>query len=282
MQLNYLLNVSPSLSLACAQLLLFACNAAPTTAAMLVQLQPSVISALASFFSHSSASICAFSAATCLLIVKRCAGEGAQILHNTGIPGEIEDAVERWRGCRHDGRHASSASICDKVIALLENALQNTNVLCDSSSSTSQVAAVLVQQLRKSGQHVDADRLRSLFVGPSAMSALQLLKTGLPLALSQFLCAENDYSRPSYQYQLDRLVWFFEQMSSASDSTDEIQVVADKPAAISNEACRVFFSELVSLLIDGISSKEQARPSSPHRRSLPFFSTHFLSCSLPP
>jgi hypothetical protein len=224
---------------------------------MLLQLQPGVISALGSFFSHSSAPVCAFSAATCLLIVKRCSREGAQLLHNAGIPGEIEDAVERWRGCRRDGRLDISAPTCDKLLSLLENALQNINVLCDSSASTSQVAAAVVQQLRKSGLHVDIAQLRSLFIGSSAMSALQLLKSGLPLALSQFLCAENDYARPSYQYQLDRLVWVFEQLSSAADSHDGMQDTADKAVSISSEACRAFFSEVVLLLIDGISSKEQ-------------------------
>jgi hypothetical protein len=89
------------------------------------------------------------------------------------------------------------------------------------------------------------------------LGALQLLKSGLPLALAQFLCAENDYSRPSYQYQFDRLVWFFEQLSSATDAPDGMRDTPDKAASISSEACRAFLSEIVSLLVDGISSKEQ-------------------------
>jgi hypothetical protein len=114
-----------------------------------------------------------------------------------------------------------------------------------------------VQQLRASGQQVDVGRLRTLFVGSTAMSALQLLKSGLPLALAQFLCAENDYSRPSYQYQLDRLVWFFEQLSSAANAPDGMRDTGDKAASICSESCRACLSEIVSLLVDGISSKEQ-------------------------
>ena len=180
------------------------------------------------------------------------------VLHTTGIPGEIEDAVERWRSSRRDSRlGATTAAACDRLLALLENSLQNILVLCDSASSSTQAAAHVVQQLRAPGQHVDVGRLRTLFIGSTALGALQLLKSGLPLALAQFLCAENDYSRPSCQYQFDRLVWFFEQLSSATDAPDGMRDTPDKAASISSEACRAFLSEIVSLLVDGISSKEQ-------------------------
>ena len=246
-----------SLTLACAQLLLFSCNSAQSTSALLAQLQPSVISALASFLSHSSMSVCGLSAITCQLIVKRCQNEGAQLLQNMGIPGELEDAIERWRGCRLDKSVATSPKVCDKLIGVLEAALQNINVLCESSSLSPQDTANVVQQLRKSRQYVDVAALRSLFIGPRALSALQLLKSGLPLALSQFLCAENDYPRPSAQYQSDRLVWFFQQLSSCTDSPDGMQDVTRKTPVINSEVCRVFLSEIVMLLIDGMSSKEQ-------------------------
>jgi hypothetical protein len=248
-----------SLTLASTQLLLFSCNAAPTPAALLAQLQPGVLSALASFFSHSSAPVCAFAAASCLLIVKRCAAEGAQLLHNTGLSGEIEDAVERWRSCRRDARQAPSTVACDKVIALLENSLQNILVLCDSSSSSAQTAALIVKQLRAPGQRVDVAQLSALLAGPAAMSALQLLKSGLPLALAQFLCAENDYSRPSLQCQLDRLIWFFGQLSSSHGALDTVPDGSNHAVRISSETCFAFLSEVVSLLIDGISSKEQVQ-----------------------
>jgi hypothetical protein len=244
-----------SLTLACAQLLLLTCNCAPTPAALLAQLQPGVISALAFFLSHSSMPVCALSAATCQLIVKRCQADGAQLLHNIGIPGEIQDSVERWRACRRDGSLGADASICDKLLSILEGALQNINVLCDGCSSSPQDVSAVVQQLRKSGQHVDFQRLRSLFIGPHALSALQLLKSGLPLALSQFLCAENDFPRPSAQHQSSRLLWFFQQLCSCSVSPDGMGDISDR--GIDSEICRVFLSEIVVLLIDAISSKEQ-------------------------
>ena len=54
-------------------------------------------------------SVCGLSAITCQLIVKRCKNEGAQLLQNMGVPGELEDAIERWRGCRLDKSVAASA-----------------------------------------------------------------------------------------------------------------------------------------------------------------------------
>jgi len=112
-----------------------------------------------------------------------------------------------------------------------------------------------VQQLRKSGQHVDIQRLRSLFTGPRALSALQLLKSGLSLALSQFLCAENDFPRPSAQHQSSRIVWFFQQLCACSASSEGMADAADN--GIDSERCRVFLSELVVLLIDGVSLKSR-------------------------
>ena len=202
-------------------------------------------------------SICALSAVTCQLIVKRCQDEGAQLLQNIGIPSELEDAIERWRCCRRDKSLGAGAKICNKLIAVLESTIQNINVLCESSSKSPQDTATVVQQLTASGQHIELAGLRSLIIGPRALSALQLLKSGLPLALSQFLCAENDFPRPSAQYQSHRLVWFFQQLSSCTDSPDGMQGVSDKASLISSETCRLFLSEIVMLLIDGISSKEQ-------------------------
>jgi hypothetical protein len=204
-------------------------------------------------------SICALSAVTCQLIVKRCQDQGAQLLQNIGIPSELEDSIERWRGSRRDRSHGTTAKVCNQLIAVLESTLQNINVHSESSTIAPQDIASVVQQLRKSGQHVDIARLRSLFVGPRALSALQLLKSGLPLALSQFLCAENDYPRPSAEYQLDRLVWFFQQLSTCTDSSNGMQDGSAKSTPINSETCRVFLSEMVVLLIDGISSKEQVR-----------------------
>jgi len=255
-----------SLTLACAQLLLLTCNCAATPAAVLAQLQPGIISALAFSLSHSSMPVCALSAAACQLIVKRCQADGAQLLHNIGIPGEIEDSVERWRGNRRDGSLGANASVCDKLVSVLESALQNINVLCDGSSSSPQDVSAVVQQLRKSGQHVDIQQLQSLFTGPRALSALQLLKSGLPLALSQFLCAENDFPRPSAQHQSSRLVWFFQQLCACSASSEGMADASDN--GIDSERCRVFLSELVVLLIDGVSSKEQVHAQFWHTQCL--------------
>ena len=183
--------------MACAQVLLLSCSCAPSPSAMLAQLQPGILSALASFLSHSSMSVSALSAAACHLIVQRCANVGAQLLQHSGIPGEIEDVMEVWSAHRRDGSHGASTSSCDQLLALLSSTQQSISSLTDSCMPSPKDAAAVVQQLRQRGHHVDVARLRSLFIGSHALSALQLLKSGLPLALSQFLCAENDYPRPS-------------------------------------------------------------------------------------
>ena len=279
-----------SLTLACAQVLLLSCSCAPTSSAMLAQLQPGVLSALASFLSHSSMSISALSAATCYLIVQRCQGEGAQLLHHGGIPGELEDVVEVWSGRRRDGSHGATTSICDQLIAILSSAQRSISSLIDSSISSPKDAAAVVQQLRQSGRNVDASRLRSLFIGPHALSALQLLKSGLPLALSQFLCAENDYPRPSAQYQLDRRFWFFQQLSCCADASDGMQEASEKGLAISDTICREFLSAVIAVLIDGISSKEQVHSSlrkprthcmPHHKRALSHCPHSHATCSFP-
>jgi hypothetical protein len=230
---------------------------------LLAQLQPVALSALATFISHSSVPVCAYGAVLCRLIAKRCQRDGAQVLHRSGILGEVQDAVEKWTRCHRDGVMDVSAVVCQDLITVLDDTFREISGFCDDSACAEGDAAAVVQQLRLAGARVDIPLLWSLFVGPRSLSALQLLKSGLPLALAQFLCAENDYTRPSASYQRDRLLWFFQHISGCSESSDAARTeLSCEALSICEDTCRTFLSAVVVSLIDGVSSKEQVHPAS--------------------